>query len=112
MTARPDREPSGSPTPSEPESSRSAKHSLVIAGHRTSVSLERAFWEALKQAAAEDGCSLASLVTRVDAGRGEANLSSALRVFALERALSNARTPADASSPFGVASEASPKLGR
>jgi predicted DNA-binding ribbon-helix-helix protein len=68
-----------------------AKHSLVVAGHRTSVSLERAFWDALKAAAAEEGCSLAALVARVDAARGEANLSSALRVFALERALAKAR---------------------
>ncbi|PWB80476.1 MAG: arylsulfate sulfotransferase [Methylocystaceae bacterium] len=89
-------EPSASPHASEPEGSSSAgvaKHSLVIAGHRTSVSLERAFWEALKTAAAEDGCSLAALVARVDAGRGEANLSSALRVFALERAQTKARAP-------------------
>jgi predicted DNA-binding ribbon-helix-helix protein len=63
------------------------KHSIVIAGHRTSVSLEAAFWEALKRIATEDGCSLAALVARVDAGRGSANLSSALRVFALERAM-------------------------
>jgi predicted DNA-binding ribbon-helix-helix protein len=66
------------------------KHSLVVAGHRTSVSLERAFWDALQAAAAEDGCSLAALVARVDAARGEANLSSALRVFALERARAQA----------------------
>jgi predicted DNA-binding ribbon-helix-helix protein len=74
----------------EPEGSRSAgvaKHSLVIAGHRTSVSLERAFWDALKKAATEENCSLSALVARVDAGRGKANLSSALRVFVLERAL-------------------------
>lgn len=93
MTESADREPSGSLGSSEPEGSPSAgvaKHSLVIAGHRTSVSLERAFWEALKRAAAEDGCSLASLVARVDAGRGKANLSSALRVFVLERALARA----------------------
>jgi len=61
------------------------KHSLVIAGHRTSVSLETAFWDALKRIAATEGCSLAALVARVDAERGAANLSSALRVYALER---------------------------
>jgi len=65
---------------------RVIKHSIVIAGHRTSVSLEDAFWRALKEIAARDGVSLAALVAQVDAGRGEANLSSALRVFALERA--------------------------
>ncbi len=65
---------------------RVVKHSIVIAGHRTSVSLEEPFWRALKGIAAADGLSLAALVAQVDAGRGEANLSSALRVFVLERA--------------------------
>ncbi len=59
----------------------------MVAGHRTSVSLEDAFWRALKDIAAADGLSVAALVGRVDAGRGAANLSSALRVFTLERAL-------------------------
>ncbi len=62
------------------------KHSLVIAGHRTSISLEAAFWDALKEIARGEGLSLAALVARVDATRGAANLSSALRVFALEKA--------------------------
>lgn len=74
-------------------SRRIVKHSVVIAGHRTSVSLEDAFWRALKEIAAWEGVSLAALVARVDAGRGEANLSSALRVFALERALETRETP-------------------
>jgi predicted DNA-binding ribbon-helix-helix protein len=60
-----------------------SKHSLVIAGHRTSISLERAFWEALQAIARERHLSTASLVALVDANRGEANLSSALRVFVL-----------------------------
>lgn len=68
-------------------SRRVVKHSVVIAGHRTSVSLEDAFWRALKDIAAQEDVSLAALIARVDAGRGEANLSSALRVFVLERAL-------------------------
>ncbi len=62
------------------------KRSIAIAGHKTSVSLERAFWEALCRLAAEDRSSLAALVAKVDAGRGAANLSSALRVYALARA--------------------------
>ena len=69
------------------------KHSLVIAGHRTSVSLEAAFWDALKRIAATDGCSLSALVARVDAERGAANLSSALRVYALERFAGGAEAP-------------------
>jgi predicted DNA-binding ribbon-helix-helix protein len=62
------------------------KRSIAIAGHKTSVSLEAAFWRALRRLAAEEGSSLAALVAKVDAGRGTANLSSALRVYALERA--------------------------
>lgn len=90
MTGTMDREPSGSPQESEPEGSRSMtvkKRSIVIAGHGTSVSLEQAFWDALKDIAAKDGVSLAALVAQVDETRGAANLSSALRVFALERAV-------------------------
>jgi predicted DNA-binding ribbon-helix-helix protein len=64
---------------------RVIKRSIAIAGHRTSISLEDAFWRALKEIAATDGLSLAALVAQVDAGRGEANLSSALRVFVLEQ---------------------------
>jgi predicted DNA-binding ribbon-helix-helix protein len=68
-------------------SRRVVKHSVVIAGHRTSISLEDAFWRTLKDIAAQEGVSLAALVARIDAERGDANLSSALRVFVLERAL-------------------------
>ena len=59
------------------------KHSIVIAGHRTSVSLEAPFWLALRALAARSGVSLAALVAAIDAGRGETNLSSALRVHIL-----------------------------
>lgn len=80
---------------------RVVKHSIVIAGHRTSVSLEDAFWRALKDVAAQEGVSLAALVARVDAGRGEANLSSALRVFALVRALGTHPQAPHLTSPRG-----------
>ena len=60
------------------------KRSLEIAGHRTSVSLEDAFWTELRAIASLREQSVASLVAEVDAARGEANLSSALRVFVLE----------------------------
>ncbi|GLI91732.1 ribbon-helix-helix domain-containing protein [Methylocystis echinoides] len=72
-----------------PQSGRVVKRSIVIAGHRTSVSLEDAFWRALKEIAVADGVSLAALTARVDAGRGAANLSSALRVFVLERVMAS-----------------------
>lgn len=59
------------------------KHSLSIAGHRTSVSLEEPFWEALKGIADGRGVSVQALVGEIDAGRGAQNLSSAIRVFVL-----------------------------
>ena len=71
---------------------RMAKHSLVIAGHRTSISLEDAFWRALKEIAAGRGQSLASLVAEIDSTRGEANLSSAIRVFVLAEARGQSRS--------------------
>ena len=63
---------------------RIVKRSLVIAGHRTSISLEDAFWRRLRAIAAERGLSLNRLAAMVDASRGGANLSSAIRVFVLE----------------------------
>jgi predicted DNA-binding ribbon-helix-helix protein len=63
---------------------RVVKRSLVIAGHRTSVSLEDAFWRRLRRIAAERGLSVNALAAFVDASRGDANLSSALRVYVLE----------------------------
>lgn len=67
----------------DPLATRLAKRSIVIAGHRTSISLEDAFWGAIKQIAAARGAPLAALVAQIDAARGEANLSSAIRVFVL-----------------------------
>ncbi|MGO4666184.1 ribbon-helix-helix domain-containing protein [Bosea sp. 2RAB26] len=63
--------------------SRERKHSLAIAGHRTSVSLEEPFWAALKEIAGQERRTLAALVADVDSRRGEANLSSALRLHVL-----------------------------
>ncbi|HXV23744.1 MAG TPA: ribbon-helix-helix domain-containing protein [Alphaproteobacteria bacterium] len=60
------------------------KRSVVIAGHRTSLSLEQPFWDALKEIAAERGLSLARLVAEIDASR-VGNLSSAARVYVLDR---------------------------
>lgn len=57
------------------------KRSLTIAGHRTSLSLEPEFWDALQQAAAARKQTIAALVGEIDAGRGERNLSSAVRVW-------------------------------
>jgi len=62
------------------------KRSVMIAGHRTSVSLEDAFWQALTDLAASEGRSVQALVGAIDAGRGGRNLSSAIRLFVLEAA--------------------------
>ena len=59
------------------------KRSVMIAGHRTSVSLETAFWDALREIAGTRDQSVQSLIGAIDAGRGEQNLSSAIRVFVL-----------------------------
>ena len=67
-----------------PDESRGlAKRSLTLAGHRTSVALEAEFWDALEAMAAREGTTLAALLARIDAGRGERPLASALRVAAL-----------------------------
>ncbi|WP_144186366.1 ribbon-helix-helix domain-containing protein [Elioraea rosea] len=62
------------------------KRSLSLAGHRTSVALEPAFWRALEEAAARQGVSLATLVRSIDASRvtPAMPLASALRLHALE----------------------------
>jgi predicted DNA-binding ribbon-helix-helix protein len=67
-----------------PSHTHVVKHSLVIAGHRTSISIEDAFWRRLSRIAAERGVSVNALAAVIDASRGDANLSSALRVFVLE----------------------------
>jgi predicted DNA-binding ribbon-helix-helix protein len=71
------------------------KRSVTIAGHRTSISLEPEFWDALKTIAAQDRVSLSQLVARIDSGRAGAarriGLSSAIRVFVLHHFRSTAK---------------------
>ena len=62
------------------------KRSLTIAGHRTSLSLEPEFWQALQDVARAEKKTLASLVGEVDRARGTRNLSSAIRVWLFRRA--------------------------
>ena len=62
------------------------KRSVVINGHKTSVSIEDQFWAAVKEIAAERQLTVARLVAMVDHDRGEVgNLSSAIRLFVLAR---------------------------
>lgn len=61
------------------------KRSVVVAGHRTSVSLERAFWEALRDLSQLHSKTINQLVSEIDAAR-DGNLSSAIRVYILGQA--------------------------
>jgi predicted DNA-binding ribbon-helix-helix protein len=60
------------------------KRSVVVAGHPTSVSLEPAFWDALKELANDRGLSTAALIAEIDRDRS-GNLSSAIRVHVLDQ---------------------------
>jgi predicted DNA-binding ribbon-helix-helix protein len=60
------------------------KRSIVIAGHKTSVSLEDAFWKALKEIAFGRDLTLSEMVATIDSGRAHGNLSSAIRLFVLD----------------------------
>jgi predicted DNA-binding ribbon-helix-helix protein len=68
------------------------KRSIVIAGHKTSVSLEDAFWKGLKDIAIDRDLTLSDLVALIDSERQHGNLSSAIRLFVLDhyRAAANA----------------------
>lgn len=69
-------------------SGRPVKHSLTLNGHRTSVSLEDAFWAAFRAYAAADGRPINALAAEIDATRApEVGLASAIRVWVLDRAL-------------------------
>jgi predicted DNA-binding ribbon-helix-helix protein len=60
------------------------KRSIVIAGHKTSVSLEDAFWKGLKEVASARDMTLSDLVATIDTDRRHGNLSSAIRLFVLD----------------------------
>ncbi len=68
------------------------KHSVVLDGHKTSVSLEPEFWQALAAIAAEEGRSLNALIAGIDKGRS-GNLSSALRLYVLNHFEQCPKTP-------------------
>lgn len=68
-------------------SGRPVKHSVTLKGHRTSISLEEAFWVAFRAIAAARGQSLNELTAEIDRSRGDVGLASAIRVFVLENRL-------------------------
>jgi len=59
------------------------KRSIVIAGHKTSVSVEDEFWDSFKEIASERGMTVAAMIGAIDGDRKHANLSSAVRLFVL-----------------------------
>ena len=69
--------------------SKVVKRSIVVAGHKTSVSLEEAFWKGLKDIAADQRMTLSDLVGAIDSERQHGNLSSAIRLFVLEHYQAN-----------------------
>jgi len=60
-----------------------AKHSVELAGHKTSISLEKAFWDGLRVIARNENISVVALVQRIDIDRAGVNLSSSIRLFVL-----------------------------
>lgn len=70
------------------------KRSIVIAGHKTSVSLEDAFWKSLKEIAGGRDATLSDLVASIDSERRHGNLSSAIRLFVLDHYRSQIPTSA------------------
>ena len=81
------------------------KRSIVIAGHKTSVSLEDAFWKCLKEIAGGREITLSDLVASIDTDRRQGNLSSAIRLFVLDHyraQLDNRRAGGTAREPGGA----------
>ena len=65
------------------------KRSVMIDGHKTSVSLEDPFWKGLKEIAHSEGATLPALLAKIDGTRERGNLSSAIRLFVLDQVRTN-----------------------
>lgn len=74
------------------------KRSIVVAGHKTSVSLEEAFWTSMKEISATRSMTLSDLVSEIDKARKQGNLSSAIRLYVLEYFRTKAGAPSSAHS--------------
>jgi predicted DNA-binding ribbon-helix-helix protein len=64
--------------------SQVVKRSVIIAGHKTSVSLEDAFWSGLKEISSERHMTLSESISAIDSQKQHTNLSSAIRLFVLD----------------------------
>jgi len=69
----------------KPNKTAVIKRSIVLNGHKTSVSLEDEFWQGLREIADQGGTSIRQLVGQIERERGNCNLSSAIRVFVFNR---------------------------
>ena len=74
------------------------KRSVVVAGHKTSVSLEEAFWTGMKEIAASCNKTLSELTSEIASQRQQGNLSSAIRLFVLDHFKTSAASGRDAAS--------------
>jgi len=75
-----------------PEPGKIRKRSVLVAGHATSVSLENAFWDSLSEIARDRGVSVNALIAEIDQDR-TGNLSSAVRVFVLDKMAAGGKNP-------------------
>ena len=85
------------------------KRSIVINGQKTSVSLEDAFWKGLKEIAQAKGSTLSSEVAVIDGARAHGNLSSAIRLFVLDRVQSDFLKRQEAALPRSMQAAAMPR---
>jgi predicted DNA-binding ribbon-helix-helix protein len=83
------------------------KRSIVLVGHKTSVSLEDAFWEGLKDIAKTKRSTLSELVSGIDTDREQGNLSSAIRLFVLNHYKAGAASHLSDSRPSAIIANAS-----
>ena len=70
------------------------RRTIMIGGHRTSVSVEDAFWNSMKEISGQRDMTLSELVGEIDSNRQQSNLSSAIRLFVLDYFRSRAMAPA------------------
>jgi len=84
------------------------KRSIIIDGHKTSVSLEDPFWTDLKKIAHTQQVTLSELVTKIDGTREQSNLSSAIRLFVLHHFREDKRIDVAKPDPSAVAAERTP----
>ena len=82
------------------------KRSIVVSGHKTSVSLEDAFWTCMKEISTSRDMTISELITEIDKERHEGNLSSAIRLFVLGhfRKLTTGSSTTTRSKPFNALS--------